>query len=266
MQGSIYYTSFTGKVTQRTVRFGIYLPVDYDREPNKRFPVLYFLHGLNENHSTNMEIMASALEAAMDEGVVRPMVLVTPDGFANSMWADSKSGHKLAETNFIQELIPHIETTYRCIPQCSHRIIGGFSMGGYGACRCAVKFPTMFDTCFCMDGALHTLSTLKRIRGPIYTEIFENNEDYFRDYCLYDIANRNRAALGNHCFVLLVGLLKSFSDRFRRLFSERGITIGDDDFRLTGCEHDAACIIGQEGAFLFRKIEARMSAADLQVD
>jgi endo-1,4-beta-xylanase len=265
LQGSIHYTSFTGNSTQRPVRFGLYLPADYHREPERWFPVLYFLHGLNEDYTTNTGIIASALESAIDEGIVRPMVLVTPDGFANSMWADSKSGHKLAETNFIKELIPHIETTYRCIPQCSHRIIGGFSMGGYGACRCAVKFPTIFDTCFCMDGALHTLSTLKRIRGPIYTEIFENDKEYFREYCLYDLARRNRTALNNHCFVLLVGLLKSFSDRCRRLFAERGITIGDDDFLITGCDHDAACIMGQEGALLFRKIEARMSAADLQV-
>lgn len=198
----------------------------------------------------------------MDERIVRPMLLVTPDGYANSMWADSKSGHKSAETDLIRELIPHIEAKYRCVSQSSHRIIGGFSMGGYGACRCTVKFPAMFKTCFCMDGALHTLSTLKRIRGPIYTEIFENDEDYFRGYCLYHLARQNRAALNNHRFVLLVGLLKSFSDRFRRLFAENGIPIGDDDFRITGCDHDASCIIRQEGVLVFSRIEAQMSAAD----
>jgi S-formylglutathione hydrolase FrmB len=80
--------------------------------------------------------------------------------------------------------MPHIDSSYRTIPRRGHRIIGGFSMGGYGACPCAVKYPELFSTCFSMDGAMHTLGTMKRIRGPIFSEIFEDDDDYFRDYCL----------------------------------------------------------------------------------
>ena len=129
IRGSIQYTSILGPLTRRPVRFGIYRPEGYLDAPQHVFPVLYFLHGLNQNHRDNLETVAAALEHAVAEQVVRPMIIVTPDGFMNSMWADSKSGHKPAETNFIHELMPHIEATYRCPSRPGHRIIGGFSIG-----------------------------------------------------------------------------------------------------------------------------------------
>lgn len=260
MRGSIEYTFMNGPLTGRPIRFGLYLPENYYPDAHERFPVLYFLHGLNETHTDNLQMVAETLEAAVDLGVARPMLVVTPDGYLNSMWVDSKSGHKPAETNLIRELIPHIENAYRCIADRRHRIIGGFSMGGYGACRMAVSFPELFHTCFSMDGALHTLKTFKSIRRPVFAEIFENDEDYFREYGLYETAAKNRSVLGGHQFHMLVGLLKSFNDRFRRLFGEIGLFISDDHYRLTGCGHDAACILQQQGINLFNALEQRMAA------
>lgn len=260
MRGSIEYTSMNGPLTGRPVRFGIYLPEDHHNEPCGHFPVLYFLHGLNETCTDNLKMVAGTLEVAVDLGVARPMVIVTPDGYLNSMWVDSKSGHKPAETNLIRELIPHIESTYRVMACRSHRIIGGFSMGGYGACRLAVKFPGLFDTCFSMDGALHTLGTFKRIRKSVFAEIFNSDENYFRKYCLYETASKNLPELHGHQFHMLVGLLKSFNERFRRMFADIGLTIGDANFRLTGCGHNAACILEHEGIELFNVLDQRIGA------
>jgi enterochelin esterase-like enzyme len=259
LRGTLEWKTINGPLTGRNVNYGLYLPEEYLRHGQQRFATLYFLHGLNEDYTANLETVAEALESAVEQGAVRPMLVVTPDGYGNSMWADSKSGHKPAETNLVGELIPFIDRTYRTVADRRHRIIGGFSMGGYGACRHTAKFPELFQTCFSMDGALHTLNTLMRIRGPIFEEIYENDEAYFRHYCLYAWAAKNRALLKDHLFHMLVGLLKSFNDRFRRLFAEIGLAIGDAHYRVTGCGHDAACILKQAGPELFRLLEARMS-------
>jgi S-formylglutathione hydrolase FrmB len=261
VRGSVEFTSIDGPITGRPVRFGIYLPEHYHGEPDDFFPVLYFLHGLNESCTDNVEMVAEILEAAVDLGVVRPMLVVTPDGYLNSMWADSKSGHKPAETNLVRELMPHIESAFRCMADRRHRVIGGFSMGGYGACRMAVRYPELFNTCFSLDGAMHTLHTFKSIRRPVFSEIFDNDENYFRQNCLYETAEKNRSALSGHQFHMLVGLLKSFNDRFRRMFGEIGLKISDAHYRLTGCGHDAACILEQQGIDLFDALERRMAAA-----
>jgi esterase/lipase superfamily enzyme len=266
LKGHIEFTSIPGPLTNKPVRFGIYLPAEYETAGNVPFAVLYFLHGLNEDYRANLANLAQVLETGVDEGIIRPMLIITPDSYANGMWADSKSGHKPSETHLIRELIPHIDSTYRTIARRSHRIIGGFSMGGYGACRCAVKYSELFSTCFSMDGAMHTLGTMKRIRGPIYAEIFEDDDDYFRDFCLYALAEKYRAeVMAKVDFFILVGLLKSFNQRFRRLFAEIGIPIPDERFVLTGCEHNAACILDREGLNLLAWLEGHMAAADGEI-
>lgn len=260
MNGHIEFTSFYGPITHNDILFGIYLPPNDKRNPNAGFPVLYHLHGLNQDCTTHMEILARALEQGVAQGVVPPMAVVTPHGYTNSMWVDSKDGRKPAETNVIQELIPHIETTYRVLPDRRQRIIAGFSMGGYGAIRYALKFPDLFSMCISMDGAIHNLKSLKTIRGPIFTEIFEKDEDYFRSQCVFELAKQNaQRVFGKVFFILLVGLLRSFNGRFRRHMTDSGLPLQDRYYIRTGCEHDAACILDQQGQWLFAQIGAHLS-------
>jgi len=56
------------------------------------------------------------------------------------------------ETIFIKELIPHIDATYRTIAARHGRCIEGFSMGGRGATRLAMKYPELFCSLFCQAG------------------------------------------------------------------------------------------------------------------
>src|SRR5215475_12693361 len=47
----VVYKSFQSKVLNREIRYGLYLPPSYAASPAKKYPVLYFLHGLNENET-----------------------------------------------------------------------------------------------------------------------------------------------------------------------------------------------------------------------
>lgn len=260
MNGHIEFTTIYGPITRKEILFGIYLPENYQKDSHARFPVLYHLHGLNEDCTDHLESLARTLEQGVAQGVVPPMVVVAPHGYANSMWVDSKDGRKPAETNVIRELLPHIENTYRVMPDRRQRIIAGFSMGGYGAIRYALKFPYLFSMCISMDGAIHNLKSLKAIRGPIFTEIFEEDGDYFKSQCVFELAKRNAQRVnGSVFFIILVGLLRSFNQRFRRHMTVSGLPIQDRYYVETGCDHDAVCILEQQGQRLFAQIGAHLS-------
>jgi endo-1,4-beta-xylanase len=63
----------------------------------------------------------------------------------------------MAETTLIRELIPHIDATFRTIGERKGRAIEGFSMGGRGSTRLAMKYPEMFASLFNQAGnVMHT--------------------------------------------------------------------------------------------------------------
>jgi S-formylglutathione hydrolase FrmB len=73
---------------------------------------------------------------------------------------------------FLQEFIPHIETSYRISKGWSTRAISGISMGGYGALRFAFSHPEMFSAVSAQSAALITespqqLDTASRSGAPM---------------------------------------------------------------------------------------------------
>jgi S-formylglutathione hydrolase FrmB len=81
---------------------------------------------------------------AMKAGKIPPMIMVFPNGLPMGMWCDWKDGSVKLETMFIEELIPHIDSSFRTQTKREGRIIEGFSMGGYGAARLGFKHPQLF--------------------------------------------------------------------------------------------------------------------------
>ena len=120
------------------------LPPSYDAHPGKRFPVLYFLHGLGGDQSFLASSGASSgIEEAWDDKRLGEFVIITPQG-ENSFYINSRDGHILYEDFFIREFVPQMERRFRLTGNRAGRAIGGISMGGYGALRFAFKYPQMF--------------------------------------------------------------------------------------------------------------------------
>jgi enterochelin esterase-like enzyme len=137
------YRTFASASAQATVSFHVYLPPAYANQPTRRFPVLYWLHG--SGGPTQGILQATSLfSSAMAQGKIPPMLIVFPNGMNYSMWCDSKDGEVPMETVVIDDLIPHIDATFRTIPQRSGRILDGFSMGGAGTARLGFRRPDLF--------------------------------------------------------------------------------------------------------------------------
>ena len=139
----VVYRTFQSPTAQTTVSFHVYLPPQYAANPTQRFPVIYWLHG-SGSPIAGIPFMSSWYGAAMAQGKIPPMLVVFPNGMGASMWCDSKDGTVPMESVVIDDLIPHVDATYRTIASRAGRILEGFSMGGAGSGRLGLRRPDLF--------------------------------------------------------------------------------------------------------------------------
>jgi S-formylglutathione hydrolase FrmB len=128
----------------------VYLPASYASSPNRRYPVVYFLHGYGAHAETywNSLSVASAADAAGAE-----MILVLPDAFTvydGSMFSNSPTTGDW-ETFLADDLTSYIDGHYRTIANRAARGLSGHSMGGYGTLRVGMKRPDAFGALYAMS-------------------------------------------------------------------------------------------------------------------
>jgi endo-1,4-beta-xylanase len=152
---------YRSKAMNVDVGYLIYLPPSYTSDSPKRYPVIYNLHGAGGNELHGFE-EARLLDQGIREGKWPPMIMVFVNGGARTFYKDSGDRKTLAETTVIKELIPHIDTTYLTIAERKGRAIEGFSMGGRGSTRLAMKHPEMFISLFNQAGNVMHVSTAER--------------------------------------------------------------------------------------------------------
>jgi S-formylglutathione hydrolase FrmB len=156
----VRHATFQSKAVRAEVGYNIYLPEAYAQEPERRFPVIYFLHGSAGHESRSIHV-AGSLHQAIAASQVQPLVMVFPNGGHNSAYLDSVDGTVKVETMIMAELIPHIDATYRTVAARHGRGIEGFSMGGAGALRFALKHPEQFASVVVYGaGGMNPLETM----------------------------------------------------------------------------------------------------------
>jgi enterochelin esterase-like enzyme len=128
---TITYNSKSIGVDRKAV---VYTPPNYD--PNKKYPVLYLMHGIggNENNWTSFGAN-TILDNLIADGKAVPMIIVMPNGRAT---AEPPSNNVMADFNYyadlepdlLQDLMPYIESHYSVMTDRDHQALNGFSMGG----------------------------------------------------------------------------------------------------------------------------------------
>ena len=148
------YATFASKTAGCEVSYLVWLPPGY-AEGNRRFPVLYHLHGGGTSPRFGASGLLPYIQTAIAEGTLAPCVVVFVNGMVSSYYVDSVDGKLPVESVIMKDLIPHVDATYRTIAQREGRIIEGFSMGGYGAAHLGFKYPDVFGTIVINAGSLH---------------------------------------------------------------------------------------------------------------
>jgi enterochelin esterase-like enzyme len=147
----------------------VYLPAGYDTDPQKRYPVLYLLHGAGDDHTGwrdkgNMKLIT---DQQIEAGLALPMIIVMPDASGTGGGSEGGSPTNRGyfnrpgwpyEDHFFAEFIPHIEKSYRIVGDRAHRAVSGLSMGGGGSAAYAQRHPEMFSSSCPMSGALGGMS------------------------------------------------------------------------------------------------------------
>lgn len=133
----------------------VYLPPSYAASPNRRYPVLYFLHGYAAHAETYWKSLSvpAAADADIANGSSREMIIVLPDAFtvySGSMFSNSPTTGDW-EAFISDDLVAYIDAHYRTIAGRSARGLAGHSMGGYGTMRIGMKHPEVFSVLYAMS-------------------------------------------------------------------------------------------------------------------
>ena len=154
----------TGESVDRNV--SIYLPPSYDASPNKRYPVLYLLHGIGDTDKEftvawrNQNDSWGTIQGLMDNGIAGKrfgeMIIVMPDQRTKMMGSfyTNSSATGNWEDFTIKDLVSYIDMKYRTLARSESRGIAGHSMGGYGALKLAMKHPEIYSVVYAMNPAL----------------------------------------------------------------------------------------------------------------
>jgi putative tributyrin esterase len=147
-KGDVETIQFKSEMIGQVLPYDVLLPEGYARS-NKRYPVLYLLHGLFGRYDdwvtrTNLAEYAKNYH----------LIIITPEGH-DSWYTDSAGvATQKYESYFIRELIPDVDARFRTIKDRRARGVAGLSMGGYGALKYGLKHPDQFTFAASMSGAL----------------------------------------------------------------------------------------------------------------
>ena len=144
---TVEFKSFNSETLGSAERYSVFLPHSFTKDSSRKFPVIYFLHGLN-NDETSWTVdrygnIQNILDQMMVSGKIPEFIMVHPYG-DSSFYSNFIDGSKRYEDLIAQELIAYMETNYRVAKGRENRAIAGTSMGAYGALKIAMKYPDRY--------------------------------------------------------------------------------------------------------------------------
>ena len=252
----VEFRSFRSSALDKDASYSIFTPPSYDKEPERRFPVIYFLHGLNNDHTSwatpRYGDLPLQVEALLKKGEVSEFLLVHPDG-ENSLYTDSLDGTGNHETYIRRDLIAEVETNFRVQTGRSARALGGVSMGGYGALKIAMRHPREFASVsgtspivFLGENPSVSLTNRDSRRGDYVLRLIGRtfgdpfNREHWRENSLEALAHTS--VLGE----LNIHFSYGTADRYNRMFPmEKGVKTLDQVLSKRGITHTCQIYEGE---------------------
>ncbi len=171
IQGVVYASlNFYSKLSGENLKYSVYLPPGYSQS-DKHFPVFYLLHGIGGNEISWLRDYAvhRKADSLIVKGEVHPFIIVMPDG-RRSYYINDQNQQFPYENIFISEFIAFIDSTYKTIANRQGRVVGGFSMGGFGALVHGMKHPDIFSGAVALSAAVRTDSMVYHEKPAKYSQ------------------------------------------------------------------------------------------------
>lgn len=231
--------------------YQVYLPPQYDTEPDRRFPVIYWLHGGMSN-SRQGAAAVERIDRAIRSGSMSPHIVVVPQALPIGWYVDSKDGARPVEQTVANDLVQHMDATYRTIAGPWARTVEGFSMGGYGALHLGFKYPKVFAHVSAIAPAVLRDMSLEPDERVANT--FFGDQAYYDAVAPWTLLLSNSPEIRNHLKVrLLVG---TWDTRLVAAVRDLATDLGKLDVRyelheIEGVDHEYPEIIDGVGDAYF---------------
>jgi enterochelin esterase-like enzyme len=159
IHGSLREFEFYSPALDREMPYFIYLPPHYGTE-QRRYPVLYMLHGIGGHREEWAYYgLVDTLDLLISSKEIRPLILVLPQGdfgyWVNHVGDGPQWGDYIAEN-----LVRHVDATFRTLPHPEHRAIGGLSNGARAALQLGFTHPDVFHVIGAHSPSLHEEGSL----------------------------------------------------------------------------------------------------------
>jgi S-formylglutathione hydrolase len=162
----------------------IYLPPSYKTAANRRYPVVYMLHGYTDSDERWFGLIKHFIDlpASIDKSIsngAREMIVVMPNAYtryAGSMYSNSVVTGDW-ETYVAKELVSYIDGHYRTIANVASRGLAGHSMGGYGTVRIGMKYPDVFSSIYALSPCC-MVPNMNPAPGPSKAEAIRTIDDF----------------------------------------------------------------------------------------
>ncbi|MEJ5265263.1 MAG: alpha/beta hydrolase-fold protein [Bacteroidales bacterium] len=167
--GRVVQVLFPSKSTNSIRRAFVYLPPDYEKDINKRYPVLYLQHGWGEDETawTNQGRAHLIMDNLIAEGKAKPFIIVMTYGMTNEIKFGElrKFDIKPFQTVLVDELIPYIDNNFRTIPDQKNRAMAGLSMGSMETKMITLANTDKFSYIGLFSGASLSMDDVNKIPG-----------------------------------------------------------------------------------------------------
>src|SRR3990172_1994865 len=143
----VAFSSFASPSLKGDNEFSIFLPPSYQKS-KKHYTVVYFLHGLNNDHTSWTVDRYGQLHQKVDQLILEkkiPEILMVHPKGDNSFYTNYVDGTRNYEDFITRDLVQHVEKTYRAKTGSRWRTIGGSSMGGFGALKIAFRHTDLYS-------------------------------------------------------------------------------------------------------------------------
>jgi len=179
--GQVIELPYFSKSTNSMRRCFIYTPPGYDKDAQKRYPVLYLQHGGGENETgwSNQGHANLIMDNLIAGGKAKPFIIVMDNGTWNMVrppagerpapgqwppkgWADGFS------KTLLEDIIPMIDANYRTLADQQHRAMAGLSMGGMQTRVITLAHPEVFSHVGIFSGG--SISTEDLAAAPGFKE------------------------------------------------------------------------------------------------
>jgi enterochelin esterase-like enzyme len=231
--------------------YQLYLPPSYHADGQRRFPVIYWLHGGFGDSRQSLPAV-ERIDKAIRSGAMPETIVISPQALPVGWYLDSKDGARPVEQVMARDLVQHVDAGYRTIAEPGSRSVEGFSMGGYGALHLGLKYPGLFGRVSAIGPSI--LRDMSDEPAERIDNTFFGDHDYYAAVSPWTLLLGNAPQLRRSSTVRLLSgsedhrlapTLRDFATRMRDL------GVAHEFHEIQGAGHDIAEIIDGLGDAYF---------------